>query len=269
MRWNLRNVLYYGSAIIAIYILGVLSMYIFINSILFTANKTNRYDFVLSNSMQELVIPLPEQAEIHSLLFKPPQKEKGIVLFLHGVKGNLNDHFSFSSHFTSRNLATLMPDYRGYGKSKGDVIENSLEEDALASLEWISKRYREDSIIIYAQDFLAPAACYIAGILPCRFVILENPVYSLRRWMREKFPALILPYELKYDFNTYEAIPNSLCPVFILQSKASPFCNVADAKKLQMLLSDPNAMILMDNEKNIPMHDLEQYQQILDQLLNF
>lgn len=269
MRWNLRNILYFGSAITAIYILGVLSMYIFINSILFTTNKTNSYEFILSDKMQEVVIPLPEHAEIHSLLINPPEKEKAIVLFLHGVKGNLDAYYSFSSNFTTRNLATLMPDYRGYGKSKGIVNEYSLEEDALASLEWISKRYRDDSIIIYAQDFLAPAACYIAGILPCRFVILENPVYSLRRWMRDKYPALMLPYELKYDFNTYEAIPNSLCPVYIIQSRNSPYCNLADAKKLQMLLKDPNAILLMDNAKNIDLSEFDQYQQILDQLFNF
>jgi fermentation-respiration switch protein FrsA (DUF1100 family) len=249
--------------------LGVLSIYIFINSILFTPKKTNQYDFIFSNYMKEVLIPLPEKHEIYTLFSTPVQKEKAIVLFLHGVKGNLNSYYSFSSNFTGRNLAVLMPEYRGYGKSAGEVTENSLLEDALASFEWIRKRYREDSIIIYAQDFLAPVACTISSMVPCRFVVLENPVYSLRRWMREKFPSLILPYELKYDFNSYESLPNSISPVYVLQTKNSPYCSPPDARKLQMLLKDPNMMIVMDSTKNQNLNDLEQFQGILDQLFNF
>ena len=192
-----------------------------------------------------------------------------MVLFLHGAKGNLNAYYSFSSNFTGRSLSTLMPDYRAFGKSKGEVTESSLNEDALASMEWIRKRYREDSIIIYAQDFLAPVACYISSMIPCRFVVLENPVYSLRGWMRDKFPALILPYELKYDFDISESLPNSICPVYVLQYKNSPFCNASDARKLQMLLKDPNAMIWLDNDKNLSIGELEQYQEAMDQLFSF
>ncbi len=269
MRWNLRNVLLFGSAIIIIYIIGVLSIYIFINSILFTTGKTNNYEFVTTSRTKEVLIPLPEQQEIHAMQCIPAQKEKAIVLFLHGAKGNLDAHYSFTTNFTGRNLSVLMPDYRAYGKSKGKVTESSLNEDALACMEWIRKRYREDSIIIYAQDFLAPVACYISSMIPCRLVILENPVYSLRRWMRDRFPALMLPYELKYDFDISESLPNSICPVYIIQSRKSQHCNSVDAKKMQMLLKDPNAMIWLDNDKNIPLADLEQYQQIMDQLFGF
>lgn len=106
-------------------------------------------------------------------------------------------------------------------------------------------------------------------MIPCRLVILENPVYSLRRWMRDRFPALMLPYELKYDFDISESLPNSICPVYIIQSRKSQHCNSVDAKKMQMLLKDPNAMIWLDNDKNIPLADLEQYQQIMDQLFGF
>lgn len=269
MGWNFRNILYFGSAIIIIYILGVLSIYIFINSIIFTTSKTNNYDFTPSKRIQEVLIPLPEQQEIHALHCNPPQNEKGIVLFLHGAKGNLDAYYSFTSNFTSRNLSVLMPDYRAFGKSKGKVTESSLNEDALACMDWIRKRYREDSVIIYAQDFLAPVACYIASMLPCRFVVLENPVFSLRRWMRDRFPALMLPYELKYDFDISESLPNSICPVYIIQYKKSQYCNATDSKKIQMLLKDPNAMIWLDNDKNIALSDLEQYQQILDQLFSY
>lgn len=244
-------------------------MYIFINSIIFTPDRTNRYEYLASAGMQELQVPLPDQQHLEALLFKPNLPEKTIVLYLHSVRGNLDMHYTSASRFTSRSASVLMPDYRGYGKTPGHVSETSLNEDALACMDWIRKRYREDSIIIYAQDFLAPVACFISSMIPCRFVILENPVFSLRHWMRDKFPALILPYELKYDFNLYESMPASIAPVFIIQSKNSRYCNDRDAKQLQMLLKDPNAIVWLDNDKNILLHELEQYEQILDQLFSF
>jgi hypothetical protein len=269
MKWDLRTVLYLGSGIVIIYIVGVLSMYIFINSIIFTPDRTTRYEHLPSSGMQTLQVPLPEQQYLEALLFKPPTPEKSIVLYLHSVKGNLDDHYTSAIRFTSRFASVLMPDYRGYGKTPGHVSETSLNEDALACMDWIRKRYREDSVIIYAQDFMAPVACFISTLVPCRFVILENPVFSLRNWMRNKFPALIQPYELKYDFNLYESMPSSIAPVFIIQSQNSRYCSDEDAKRLQMLLKDPNAIVWLDNDKNIDIGELEQYAQILDQLFSF
>ncbi len=269
MNWNLRNILLAGLGVILFYIIGVLSLYIFINSILFKCDKVNRYDFGYTYNIEEFPITLAESQEIHSILFKTNNSEKAIILYLHGVNGNLNAYYHFSINFRSRNLAVLMPEFRGFGKSKGNLTESSLNEDALACMEWLRKRYREDSIIIYAQDFLAPVALELASMIPCRFVVLENPVFSLKRWMRDRFPALMMPYELKYDFDTYQTISKSISPVYIIQSSRSAYCNPADAKKLQFSLRDPNSMIFIEHSRTEKLFETEKYQQVLDQLLSF
>lgn len=269
MKWNISNAILFGASILIIYILGVLSIYIFINSIIFKTDKTNHYDFSKSPRLEEVIIPLPDQKELHAVITRPSSKEKAIVLFLHGVDGNLNDYYSLANNFTSRNISILMVDYRAYGKSKGEVTESSLREDALATMEWLRKRYREDSIIIYAQDFLASVALEISSMIPCRFVILENPVFSLKKWMRDRFPALMLPYELKYDFDTYDNLPKSISPVFIIQSSRSNYCSVKDGKKIQLLLRDPNAMVWIEHSRKESLYEIEKYQQVLDQLFTF
>ncbi|MFZ1255116.1 MAG: alpha/beta fold hydrolase [Saprospiraceae bacterium] len=269
MNWTIRNIILSFGAILILYIVGVLSLYIFIDSILFRTERTNNYNFTNSKRKEEVQISIPEQSVIYAALCKPTGKEKAMVLYLHGAQGNINKHLSFCENFTSRGASVLIPDFRGFGKSSGSVTESSLNEDAISAMEWIRKRYREDSIIIYAKDFSANAACYLASMLPCRFVVLENPVYSLRRWMRDRFPALALPYELKYDFNTYDYLPNSISPVYILQSKSNANCSQSDAKKLQDLLKDPNTLIWLENNKNESIYELEQFQGALDQLFNF
>lgn len=269
MKWTLSNIIIGFVAIVVLYIVGVLSLYIFINSVIFTTERTNSYDIHFSRSVQEVNIDLPEQKSLYAVYCKPGVKEKAIVLYLHGAVGNIEKHVSNAELFTSRGLSVLIPDFRGFGKSKGTVSESSLNEDALSTLDWIRKRYREDSIIIYAKDFSAAAACYIAGMFPCRYVILENPVYSLRSWMRDRFPVLALPYELKYDFNTFEYLPNCISPVLIIQSEFGSNCNAIDIKKLQSLLKDPNALVWLKNIKNQSIYELDSYQSALDQLFSF
>ncbi|HEX5624880.1 MAG TPA: alpha/beta fold hydrolase [Saprospiraceae bacterium] len=269
MKWTIRNILYASLAILMLYITGVFSLYIFINPILFKTESTQTYALNNARLVEEIEIPLPEQNSLAALLCKPAEEEKAVVLFLHGANGNSASQLDFAKTFTDRGLAVLIPDFRGYGKSKGRVSETGMQEDAMASMEWLRKRYREDSIILYARDFSAPAACYLASIMPCRMLILDDPIYSLRRWMRDRFTALILPYELKYDFNTYEYLPNSICPVYILQPKTRAQANNQDARKLQGLLRDPNAMIWLEQSKNASVYETEAFQTALDQLIGY
>lgn len=269
MNWTFKNILSIAATLLILYCVGVLSIYIFINGILFKTERVSNYKFQDVKNLEEVTISLPDQQSIPALFYKSNEGESGIVLVLHGAGGNLDRHLVLIDQFQQRNLSVLMPEFRGFGKAKGSVNENTLQEDALASMDWIRKRYREDSIIIYAKDFSASSACYVASMFPCRLLILEDPVFSLRSWMRDRFNALILPYELKYDFTIADVLPNSLVPVYILRPQGSANCNAKDAIKMQHLLKDPNGLIQFEKTKGQPIYELEQYQQLMDQLLSF
>ncbi len=268
MQWTLRNVLSLLAGLCILYIFGVLSLYILINSILFKLEKTSDYGLKPSTYLQEMSIPLPADQQMHAFLYKPRNAPRGVVLFLHGVKGNLAAYEDRAVQFVSRGYEVLLADYRGFGKSKGAVTESSLMEDAHACMDWLSKRYREDSIYIYAMDFLCPAACYVNSLLPCRTVVLENPVYSLRNWVRDRYPIFILPYELKYDFNTYEYLPLCLSPVYVVYSSKSFQSNETDMVNLRHLLKDQNAFLFLEQEHEEKLYEFEQYQNFLDQIFN-
>lgn len=269
MNWTFKNIISIAATLLILYCVGVLSIYIFINGILFKTEGVNNYKFTSTNGYEEISISLPEQQQIPALFSRPSQTEAGIVLILHGAEGNLDKHLNLVEQFHQRGLSVLMPEFRGFGKAKGSVNENTMQEDAMASMDWIRKRYREDSIVLYAKDFSASAACYIASMFPCRLLILEDPVFSLRSWMRDRFNALILPYELKYDFTIADVLPNVLVPVYILRPQGSSHCNTKDAIKMQHLLKDPNGLIQLEKSKGQATYELEQYQQLMDQILRF
>lgn len=268
MSWNWRKLVYLVGATFILYSVGILSVYIFINSILFKNDRTSDYHLPITNQISLVEIPLPSDQFLNAALYTPRSDSRGIVLLLHDIKGNLNRYNEQSVSLLSKGFSVLVPDYRGFGMTKGKTSENTLNEDALACMDWLNKMYREDSIYIYAMGFMAPVASYINTLLPVRLLILENPVYSLRSWIKRKYPYFILPYELKYDFNTYEFIPNCISPVYIIQSKQKANSSNTEILKLRQLLQDPSAFIQLSDEKGENIYELNQYQNYLDLILN-
>jgi alpha-beta hydrolase superfamily lysophospholipase len=56
---------------------------------------------------------------------------KGVVLYFHGNKRNIERYASFAPYFTRNNYDVWMIDYPGFGKSTGERTEKILYRDAL------------------------------------------------------------------------------------------------------------------------------------------
>lgn len=269
MTWTWRNILLMAGGILMLYLIGLLSIYILINPIIFKTERTNQYKTPVGARIQEIEVPLPGNQILFAHYQLPRAKPKGVILILHGANGNLDRYQYHSQIFVAKGFAVMMPDFRGFGKSRGALSENSLAEDALACLDWINKRFREDSVYLFALDFLAPVACYVNTLMPARALILSNPVYNLRHWIRDRYPAFFLPYELKYDFNLHEFLPNCLSPVFIIRPQHHSFCSKEDALKIKQILKDPNTFFQLDDLPNENMYELESYHHIIDQIIGY
>ncbi|MEK7826436.1 MAG: alpha/beta fold hydrolase, partial [Thermodesulfobacteriota bacterium] len=77
------------------------------------------YPFAFSQPFEEVNVPV-EAATLNALLFKA-QNAKGVVLYLHGNAGSLRSWGDVAGDFTSRGYDILIPDYRGFGKSTGNI----------------------------------------------------------------------------------------------------------------------------------------------------
>ncbi|HRG33920.1 MAG: alpha/beta fold hydrolase [Saprospiraceae bacterium] len=268
MRWSFRRTLVLLSSILVLYIVGIFFIYIFIDFIVFSpVIHPAKARYKLDLPYQEIKLNHPNGEQVNMLAFNQQAPLKGYVLFFHGANKSADFWAAYAPFLTERGFKLFIPDYRGYGKSDGSPSEISWNEDAQLALTWLKTQASEDSIIFYGVGLGASAAAYLATINPCRIVILENPVYGLRSWMRSSFPLLMLPYELKYDFNLYEYIPNIVSPTIILQTKKSKDLNKLEQTHLQSLLPDPNNFIWLDHsDKSFPLED-EEYIRLFDQLV--
>ncbi|NOT38516.1 MAG: alpha/beta fold hydrolase [Saprospiraceae bacterium] len=219
---------------------------------------SNSFNYTNPLKFKEFRLAQPNGQRINVLEFKTEISPKASVLFLHGATKSI-DYWSshFASFFIERSCNFIIPDYRGYGKSDGSSSEFNWYEDAQLTYSWLKTQTSQDSIIIVGYGLGAVAAAYLGTLSPCRMVILINPVYGIRTWIREKLPALVLlPRDLKYDFNSYEYIPNIISPTAILLNKNLKDMPENARRHLQTFVSDQGTFYELDHTHNeLPVSD--------------
>ena len=247
MNLSLKRILILLSSVLLLYLLGIFFIYIFLNQVIFSPtilSQNKRY--LCSADCEQVILKHPNKEEIICQYFRTNKLKKGIILFLHDVQGNLNDWLEYSTAFTAAGFDVFMPEYRGFGRSRGSCSEIALYEDATLAAAFLKSKIREDSLHIYGIGLAGTVAAYLGTITPARTVVIQNPVYDLRNLIRQRFPALLLPFELRYDFSTYEYIGNVISPVHILATAGGLQCTPQELMGLKSLLSDPKRFSFID-----------------------
>ncbi len=68
------------------------------------------------------------------------KKAKGTVVFSHGNAGALGHHFGFVAWYVRAGYNVFMYDYRGFGKSKGDITRAGVVSDVTAAFNYVKTR---------------------------------------------------------------------------------------------------------------------------------
>src|SRR5687768_12019548 len=77
---------------------------------------------------------------------------KGIVLYFHGNRGNINRYAKHHESFTRNGYEVWMIDYPGYGKSTGKRSEKALYDDALLFYKMALDKVPVEQIILYGRS---------------------------------------------------------------------------------------------------------------------
>jgi fermentation-respiration switch protein FrsA (DUF1100 family) len=81
-------------------------------------------------------------------------KPKGTIVFSHGNAGSLGHHLGFVMWMAEAGYQVFMYDYRGFGKSSGELNRRGMVEDAKAAFQYIQTRkdVRSDRLISYGHS---------------------------------------------------------------------------------------------------------------------
>ena len=237
--------------------------------ILFKPEKfSSDHVFHFNVPFQEVNIPFNETDTMNMIKFFPKDSlRKGVVLYFHGNRQNVERYAKFATAFTKNGYEVWIEDYPGYGKSTGTRTEKKLLEQALQVQKMALAKYHEDSIILYGKSLGTGIAAYVASQTNCKRLILETPYYSIP----DVFAAYTFIYPtqrmITYKIPTNEYLQNVNYPITIFHGTNDWVIPYRRASKLKNVLKPTDEFITIENGTHHNLATFDLYKRKLDSLL--
>ena len=190
---------------------------------------------------------------------------KGVVFFLHGNRGNLDEWFVNTSIYRRNNFDLVMVDYRGFGKSTGQIdSEAQLHSDVRAVWDQMAPHYAGKKRVVYGRSLGSGLAAGLSADLntektPPDLTVLVSPYSSM-----STLTAQIYPYVpqavLRYPLRTDQWLPKIKSPVLLMHGDKDTFIPPSHSQSLKAL--SPQAKLLIVNgAAHSDIHKFEAYLQ--------
>lgn len=195
---------------------------------------------------EELFLTAQDGVEIHALYFPAQQGKRFAFLYLHGNAGSLADWQFVAEDLLRFGPALLILDYRGYGKSQGEITEEGLYRDAFAGWEaLLGKGFSPEEIIIYGRSLGTAVGITLAKQVSPRALILESPFTSLRDLARDHYPFLPPGLPRHFTFDSGRLAGQLKLPVLILHGDQDEIVPVEHARRLYERFSEPKKLVVI------------------------
>lgn len=231
------------------------------------------YSFTFAESFEELFLDTEKGARINALYFTT-ENPKGVVLYFHGRGGNLSDRWGpLSKEFTSRGYNFFIMDYRGFGKSKGKLSERAICHDADYCYDYLTKKFREDQIVVYGRSLGTGIATFVASHHDPKTLVLEAPYFSVLDLIPRQHPYLprfLVPLLIKYHFRTDKWIVHVDAPIHIFHGTDDELVPYHSSTRLLKLIKEKKdaTLIPIKNGKHSHLRRHPEYQIGLTEILS-
>ncbi len=196
--------------------------------------------FAVDADVHEAWIEVPG-ARLNALHLRLPQPD-GVVFFLHGNGGSLDNWFVNAAFYRAANLDLFMLDYRGYGKSSGRIESQAqLEADVRAAWAAVAPRYAGQRRAIYGRSLGTGLAASLAAEVQPELTVLVSPFESMTALAGEIYPwvpSALLRYPLRTDL----ALARIRGPVWMAHGERDEVIPLQHAERL--LARFPQAQLL-------------------------
>jgi alpha-beta hydrolase superfamily lysophospholipase len=259
------------SILAVIYLLICGFFYVWQEKLIFYPTKLSRtYQFRFREAFQEQFIPTADGKNLHGLLFNVPAA-RGLVFFLHGNAGAMDSWGEIAATYTSLQYDVFMLDYRGFGKSEGEIVsEKQFYADVQAAYNHIKQHYDERNIIVVGFSIGSASAAMLAAKNNPGMLILQAPYYSLTDLMQHISPGIyaILPaFVFKYKFRTYQFVEETKAPVIIFHGDRDEVIYHGSSLKLKAHLKPTDMVITLPGQTHNGINDNRDYRLALQHRL--
>ncbi len=248
---------------------GLLFFYFFQEKFIFLNGKKLSKDFVYDfpQTFQEVNLTTSDNQSINALHFTVDEP-KGVILFFHGNKGNLERWGTIVPYLLDYGYDVFVMDYRNYGKSSGDFAEDKMYQDALLAYDHLVKSNKEEQIVVYGRSLGAAFASEVGSKRNPKHVILEAPFYNMKRATRFYF-ALSPTFLLKYQFENNKRVGEIQSPVTFFHGDADETTSYPQSKELfDLVTSAEKEFVTLPTGTHHNLPNFPSYKSVLKQILN-
>jgi len=226
--------------------------------------KNHKFQF--DQKFEELNFKTNDNKLLNALLFKS-DSSKGLIFYLHGNAGYLNSWGEIAEAYLQFDLDVLMLDYRGFGKSEGEISSQSqLFEDIETVYTEMKKKYPENKIVILGYSIGTGPAAKLASTNNPKLLILQAPYYSLIDLMKQNYPYLPT-FLLKYKLETFKYIQECKMPIIIFHGDRDNVIYYNSSVKLRELAKPTDTLIILKDQGHNGITDNFDYLVSIEKLL--
>ncbi len=257
---------------IALYFINCIGFYFTQEKHFFTPTKLSvDYKFLSDRRFEELNFTTTDGVTLNSLLFKV-DNPKGLVFYLHGSGESLASLEKGSDIYTRLGYDVFMIDYRGFGKSGGNITsEHQLYADNQMLYDELKKTYAEKDIILVGYSLGAAMAAKLASTNHPKLLLMKAPFYNLNEAISKNVKVLskLFPLQMlnKYSFNNNQFIQKCKMPVIIFHGTNDKTNQHTSSLRLQKLFKPEDKLILLEGEGHDNISNNTKFQQELKKLL--
>ena len=182
----------------------------------------------------------------------PARDARGAVLIFHGNAGNISHRIGYLKMFNRLHYATLLIDYRGYGKSGGGPSEEGTYRDAEAA--WLhlveTRKLSAHDIVIVGESLGGGVATWLAAKYPPRALILASAFTSVPDLGAQVYPWLPVRLLARIQYDNLDRIPKIAAPVLIAHSRDDEIIPFAHGEALFAAAREPKQFLTMSGGHN-------------------
>lgn len=227
-------------------------------------------DFVFSFDapFDEIFLDTPDGARLNLLHFPSAwNTRRGVVLYFHGNRDNLQRWGAMHIDFTSRGYDFIAPDYRGYGKSTGEPNERTYYEDARLVYDWLRQTHTAHQVVLYGRSLGSGMACYLAAHVRARAVILETPFDNIGGLMASHLHRPDIPFRPAFFFPNDRHLRQTDLPVLLFHGTADRVVPYSSAARLKASLKPGDEFITIPGGAHHNLREFPIYQEKLSEWL--
>jgi alpha-beta hydrolase superfamily lysophospholipase len=225
------------------------------------------YQFSFNQTFEEVFIQTNDSIKLHGVLFKA-DSSKGLIFYLHGNGGTVDSWGRVAPVYTQFGYDVFILDYRGYGKSEGEISsEKQFFNDTQLAYNQMKLSYNENKILVLGYSIGTGAAAWLASTNQPKHLILQAPYYSLTDLMNQLLPAVPTAV-LEYKFDTYSYLQRTKSPVTIFHGTNDQVIYYESSKKLSAHLKPNDEVISLDKQGHNQMSDNSKYLTVIHEILS-